>query len=84
MSRRVNPYQPRKWIEDCWARIFPCFRECDLQRKQSMQESQKEKDEMRQQQRMKVMTEWTHITVGGSVSCWPLTAKKRDWEDTIL
>ena len=53
-----------------------------LQRKQGMQEGQTEKEEMRQLQRMAVMTreqkeeEWTQIIVGGSVSCWPLTPKK--------
>ena len=33
--------------------------ECNLQRKQSMQESQTEWDEMRQQQRMEVMRDMT-------------------------
>ena len=32
--------------------------------------------------------EWTQTTVGGSVSCWPLTVKKSvvhpGWEDTVL
>ena len=52
-----------------------------------VQESQTEKKDMRQQRRMKVITdmtrkssqsaEWTQTTVGGSVSCWPLVVKKR-------
>ena len=40
--------------ENCWARIFSCVREYNVQRKQGMQDSQAEKGEVRQQQRMKV------------------------------
>ena len=53
-------YQPRKQLEDCWARIFSRLREYFLQRKQGMQESQTEKEEMRQQQRMKIMKDMTN------------------------
>ena len=51
MVWRVKKYQPRKWSEDCWARIFSWFREYDLQCKQGMQESQTKREEMRQQQK---------------------------------
>ena len=56
MVQRVEKYQPRKWSEDCRAKIFSWFREYDLQRKKGMRESQMEKAEMRQE-RMKVMTD---------------------------
>ena len=52
-------YQPRKWSEDCWARIFSWFREYDLQRKESMQERKTEEEEIRRQQRMKTMADMT-------------------------
>ena len=55
MVRRTKKYRPRKWSEDCWARIFFWFREYHLQRKQGMQEGSTEKEEMKQQQGMKVM-----------------------------
>ena len=55
--QRVKTYQPRKRGEDCWAKTFLWFREYDLQRKKGMQESRPEKEEMRQQQRMKIMTD---------------------------
>ena len=48
-----------KMDEDCWAKIVSWFREYDLQRKQGTQESQTKQEEMRQQQRMKVMTDLT-------------------------
>ena len=57
MVRRVKNMSARKWCEDSWARIFVWFREYDLQGRQGMQESQTEEVEMRQQQRMNVMTE---------------------------
>ena len=59
MVQRVSKYQPRKCGEDCWARIFSCFKEYNLQRKQGMHEGQTEKEEMRQQQRMRVMKDMT-------------------------
>ena len=59
MVQRVNKYQPRKWSEDCSARIFLWFKKYDLQRRQGMKESQTEKDEMRQQQRMKTRSDMT-------------------------
>ena len=27
LGQRVQQYQPRKWCEDCWARLVSCFRE---------------------------------------------------------
>ena len=66
MSKRVRTYETRKWCEDCRARIFSWFREYGLQRKQGMKECQTEKEEMRQLQRMKVMTDMTkNITSKG-------------------
>ena len=66
MSKRVRTYETRKWCEDCRAKIFSWFREYDLQRKQGMQESRTEKEEMKQLQRMKVITEMTkNITSKG-------------------
>ena len=53
----IRRRQPRKWGEDCWERIFLWFRGYELQRRKGMQESQTEKEEMRQQQRMKIMTD---------------------------
>ena len=84
MVRRVKKYQPRQWGEDCWERVFSWFRDYDVQRKQGMQKSLTEKVEMRQQQRMKVMTDLTNeIKSKGRmdadsstwVSCWPLIVK---------
>ena len=57
--QRVKKYQPRKWSEDFRAGIFSCFREHDLQRKKGMRECETEEEEMRQQQRMKIMTDMT-------------------------
>ena len=59
MVHRVKNMSARKWCEDSWARIFVWFREYDLQGWQGMQESQTEEVDMRQQQRMNVMTEMT-------------------------
>ena len=56
VQRRDKKYQPQKWREDCWARIFARFRDYDLQGKKGVQESQTEKEEMRQQQTMTDMT----------------------------
>ena len=47
----------REWGEDCWAIIFALFREYNLQRLQSMHEDSTEGDEVKRQQRMKVMKE---------------------------
>ena len=41
--------------EDCWTIIFSWFREYNLQRKPGIQEGSTEEEEMKQQQRMKVM-----------------------------
>ena len=75
MVPRVKKYQPRKCGESCWARMLSRFREHNLQRKQGMQEGQTEKEEMRQQQRTRVMKdmtkkirakeEWSQTIVGG-------------------
>ena len=57
--RRSKKYRIRIWREDCWARIFALFREYNLQRLQSKQEELAEKEEMKQQQRMKIMKDVT-------------------------
>ena len=44
MVQRVKQYQPRKCGDNGWARIFPWFRDFNLQLKQGMQENQTEKD----------------------------------------
>ena len=49
--RKNKTYRIRKWREDCWARTFSLFRECNLQRLQSKQEESTEEEEMKQQQR---------------------------------
>ena len=53
--RRSRKYKIRKWREDSWARIFALFREYNLQRRPSTHEDSTEKEEMRRQQRMKVV-----------------------------
>ena len=50
---------PRKPGEDCSARIFSWLRKWNLQRKQDMQEGSTQEEEMKQQQRMKVMKDTT-------------------------
>ena len=45
----------RKWREDCWVRIVALFREYNLQRRQIMHGDSTEEEEMRRQQRMKMM-----------------------------
>ena len=50
-------YRIRKWTEDCWASIFALFREYKLQRLLGMHEGSTEGEEMKRQQRMKVMYE---------------------------
>ena len=57
--RKRKKYRIRKWSEDCWARNFPLFREHNLQRRQSMHEDSTAEEEMRRQQRMKVMKDMT-------------------------
>ena len=59
--RRSKKYRIRKRREDCWARIFALFREYNLQRRQSMHGDSTEEEEMRRQQRMKVMKDMTRI-----------------------
>ena len=44
---------------DCWARIFALFREYNLQRLQSMHEESTEGEEMKRQERMKIMKDIT-------------------------
>ena len=63
--------------EDCWARTFG-----NLQRREIVREDSTEKEEMKRQQRMKVMKDrskgrWTLKTDGGLLSCWWQTARKR-------
>ena len=43
--------------EDCWAKVFSLFRKYNLERRKGMQESRTGKDEMKQQQRMKIIAE---------------------------
>ena len=57
--RRIKTYWLREWSEACWARILSWFREYNLQREQGMQEGWTEEEEMKQQQRMKVMKDVT-------------------------
>ena len=52
-------YKIRKWRDDCWARIFSLFREYNLQRVQSIHEDSTEGEEMKRQERMKVMKDMT-------------------------
>ena len=53
LRRCAKKQEKRKWAEDCWARIFPLFREYNLRHLQSMQEGSAEEGEMKQQRRMK-------------------------------
>ena len=55
----IRHRQPRKWGEDCWARIFLWFRGYELQRRKGVQERQTENEEMRQQQVIKIRTDMT-------------------------
>ena len=57
--RRSRKNRLRKWREDCWARIVTLFRDYNLQRLQSMHEDWTEGEEMKRQQRMKVMKDMT-------------------------
>ena len=60
--RRSKKNRVRKWEKDWWARIFALFREYNLRRLQSKQEeSAKDEDqeEMKQQQRIKLMNDRT-------------------------
>ena len=52
-------------VQTAGARIFSWFGEYDLHRKNGMQESQTEKGEMRQQQRMKTMADVNSWWVSG-------------------
>ena len=38
LGQRVQQYQPRKWCEDCWARLVSWFTEDNLQPRKSMHE----------------------------------------------
>ena len=57
--RQSRKYRLRKWTEHCWARIFALFREYNVQRLQSMHENSTEEEEMKRQQRTKVMKDTT-------------------------
>ena len=58
-SKKKQEISNTQMSEDCWARICSWFREYNLQRVQSMQEGSTEEEEMKQQQRMKVMKDMT-------------------------
>ena len=45
--------------EDCWVRFFALFKECNLERVKSMHEDSIEREEMKRQQRMKIMKDIT-------------------------
>ena len=53
--RGSKRYRIRQSGEDCWARIFALFRAKNLQRLQSKREESTEGEEMKQQQRAKIM-----------------------------
>ena len=55
MCAQKQEIQNKKWRENCWARVFSLFRENNLQRLQNKQEESTEGEEMKQQQRMKIM-----------------------------
>ena len=59
LVRRSKKEIITKWNEDCWARLFALFRECSLQRRQSMHEDSTEEEEMRRQHRIKVRKDMT-------------------------
>ena len=59
LVRRRKKYRQGKWVEDCWARIFSWFGECNLQRLHSMHDDSTDGEEMRQRQRMKDMKDMT-------------------------
>ena len=56
---RFKKYQLRKWSEDCWARIALGSGSITFSENQGMQEGHTAQEEMRQQQRMKVMKDMT-------------------------
>ena len=53
--RKNKRYKIRKWVEDCWARVFSWCREYNLQRSQRKQEESTVEEEMKQQQRMTII-----------------------------
>ena len=57
--RRSKKYRIRKWGEDYWARIFALFRECNLQRLHSRHEESTEGEELKRQERMKIVKDMT-------------------------
>ena len=46
-----------EWGEDCWARVCSWFREYNLQRSKNRQGGRTEEEDVKQQQRMKTMTD---------------------------
>ena len=53
--RKSKKCRITKWREDCWARIFALFRDHNSQRLQSKQKESAEEEEMKQQQRLKII-----------------------------
>ena len=78
--RRIKKFRKRMWREDCWARIIALFREYNLQCLQSMNEDCTEEEEMRSQQRMKLMKD---ITKKIRSRGW-MDAKNRWWFADLL
>ena len=65
--------------------IFRCSEDKSCSESKSRTAAENESYERYHKENQKQKVEW--ITVGGSVSCWPLPARKRDsmkgWEDTM-
>ena len=53
-ARNGARYHPRKWRQDCWARIFSWFRESSFQRNKVMQAGRMEEEDVKQHERMAV------------------------------
>ena len=95
---KSKKYGIRKLGEDCWARIFPLFREYHSQRLPSKQAESTEEEEMKQQQRMKIMKDLTRKIrskgrMDGESRWWVTELLAADcekawlhagWEDTVL
>ena len=91
-------YQLQKWSEEYWARLYLWFREYSLQRHKRMQAGETEEEGIKQQKRMKIVTDMIRrIKAKGSMdannSWWvsellAAACKKKawlhhEWEDTL-
>ena len=79
--RRSQKYIMSKWTEDCWARSFAFVQRVQLAAT-ATQAGGVGGRRREQQQRMKIMKEWTLLADGGLLSCWRADCENA-WEDTM-